>query len=127
MTNSNNVITFPGSKKNTPNASHLEFNEEESLSNILEVKIMHINEALFVIIPQLFNSLEMLSPTPDELDSSKDVNMIVESIKSLLFKNYGIEHPFQKLAESTFTMNDENIININNVINVDLTEFIKEE
>lgn len=125
MSSNNNVITFPGAKKPVPTED--KFDEDVSLSNILDVKISHINEALFVIIPQLFNNLEMMAPSMDSDEDTKDVNLVVESIKSLLFKQYGIEHPFQKVAEAVFTINDKDEININNFINVDLTDFIKEE
>lgn len=125
MSANNNVIVFPGSKRPVPEG--LKFDEDESLSNILDVKINHINEALFVIIPQLFNNLEMMAPSMDGDDDVKDVNLIVESIKSLLFKQYGIEHPFQKLSDAVFIVNDEKEININNFVNLDFSEFIKEE
>lgn len=101
MSDKSNIIYFP--KEKLINESFVD--EEYLSSNVLEVKINHINELLSVIVPILFNNIENgCFPNFDVNEDSdiKDVNLVVESIRSLICKYYNISHPFQELSENLF-------------------------
>jgi hypothetical protein len=100
-----NVIQFP-KKRNDLSAAPVEMEDVEN--KILNLRHHHINETLTTIIPSLFASMEssgFLMDDPDENDSDiKDGAFVVEAIRSLLCKHYGISHPFQKIADKVFAM-----------------------
>lgn len=101
---SNNVIEFPLNNK--------KLNIEEPDTELVDIqinlmKINHINETLNVLLPILFNNVDIAGFTVMEDESDKNINMkdtilIVESIRSLLYKLYGLYHPFQEVAEKVF-------------------------
>ena len=104
----NNVVTFPklysGPKEVvTP---------EEISRNIDMMKQFHIQETIINIAPMIFNQLDIAGfGFPDEQDSSpeilKDGAFIIESLRAVMCKHYGIYHPFQKLSEEIFYPDDE--------------------
>jgi len=82
---------------------------EEIENNLTMIKYNHIGETLALIIPILFNNLELAGFISSEDDGEeyidlniKDGALIVESIKSLLLKHYNIYHPFQDIASNVF-------------------------
>jgi len=106
MSENNNVIQFPKEKIQTPT----QYDEKILSSNILDIKINHINEALMIILPSLFNNIDIAGFPPSEAigdDDVKDINLIVESLRSLLCKYYDVKHPFQDLAENVFEKEEE--------------------
>jgi|TARA_R110000851_G_scaffold141324_2_gene279181 hypothetical protein len=101
MSEESNVIPFP--KENIQ--KNEEFDEKILSSNILDIKVNHINEALMIILPSIFNNIDLAGFPPSdsiEEDDVKDINLIVESLRSLLCKYYDVSHPFQNLAEKVF-------------------------
>lgn len=97
-----NVIRFP-----TKNTRSIPKDEIEIANNIKLVKINHITETLSTIIPMLFTNIELagfsVALDEDEEDINiKDGALIVESVRSLLCKLHGLDHPFQKLSENIF-------------------------
>lgn len=110
--NSNNVIQFPVINNNI-------VNHEDIDNNMLLIKLNHINETLSVVLPLIFNNLELagfqLDPSVEsENINIKDGTLIVESIRSLLCKYYGLYHPFQDIAENIF-MDDEDLTIVDNI------------
>jgi hypothetical protein len=106
MSENNNVIQFPKEKMRTTT----QYDEKILSTNILEIKVNHINEALMIILPSLFNNIDIAGfPTsePNENDDVKDINLVVESLRSLLCKYYNVNHPFQDLAEKLFEKEEE--------------------
>ena len=104
MDTSNNIIKFPLIKKG--NSKQIE--PEEIENNLTMIKYNHIGETLALIIPILFNNLELAGFISSENDEEyidlniKDGALIVESIKSMLLKHYNIYHPFQDIASNVF-------------------------
>lgn len=102
---SNNVIEFPLNKKYKPT---LEEPDTELIDlQVQLMKINHINETLNVLLPIVFNNIEIagFNIIDDELEKNiniKDSVLIVESIRSLLYKLYGLYHPFQEMAQKVF-------------------------
>lgn len=105
MNTSNNIIKFPLMKK----GGSKQIEPEEIENNLTMIKYNHIGETLALIIPILFNNLELAGFISSEDDGEeyidlniKDGALIVESIKSLLLKHYNIYHPFQDIASNVF-------------------------
>lgn len=103
--NTDNVIQFPNrSKQSVPKDA------AEIALNINMIKHNHINETLATIVPLLFTNIELagfdIGMDSDEEDD-EDINikegaLIVESIRALLCKLHGMNHPFLDLCELLF-------------------------
>ena len=104
MKYSNNVISFP---KTSIDPNHI--NEDEVEDRLELLKQYHIQETISIVIPSLFNQLEISGfLSNDESEDIKDGAFIVESIRSLLCKRYDLYHPFQKIANSLFYVDSSN-------------------
>lgn len=99
-----NIIKFP----RNPNSKFNPVNESEIEDKMISLKHHHVSEAIATIIPNLFVSLDAAGFDFGIEDSEEDVYIregafIVESIRALLCKFHGLEHPFQVLAKTVFT------------------------
>ena len=104
---SNNVVQFP--KKNN-NHNREEAKIEEISRNVEMIKHYHIQETISNLAPIIFNSLEVagFDISDDENEEIvRDGAFIVESIRSILCKHYGIYHPFQQIADNIFEPDGE--------------------
>lgn len=104
-----NVIKFP--KQNIRIADG-PTDEAEVEDKILNLKHHHINETLSAMIPSIFaqidaSGFEFEDPEQQDFDDMKDGAFLVEAVRSLLCKYYGIDHPFQQLASNIFTALDD--------------------
>ena len=117
---SNNIIIFPRENKNIQKQKSV----EEINQNIEMMKHYHIQETITNIIPIVFNQLEIAGFQVSSEDSTdvKDGAFIVESLRSLMCKYYGIYHPFQQIADQVFSPDDEeeNTLKIVDAINITL-------
>jgi hypothetical protein len=121
-----NVIMFPN--RGTP-PQHLSV--EKTTYDVSMVKMNHINEALETIIPMLFNNITIagFDIVPDEEDDDsnlKDNALVVESIRSILCKYYGIKHPLQEVADEFFFHKEEGVLSVTDHLDIDLSHFDKE-
>lgn len=122
---SNNVVNFP-----KPYSGPKQILTPENISHNLDMmKQFHIQETLTNVIPMIFNQLDISGFSLGDEDSTEDESikdgaLIVESIRSFMCKYYGIDHPFQKLAENIFESDIEEpeTLNIVNDLNVKLKE-----
>ena len=101
-----NIIQFPGSTK-----SIIENKNDEMNMHMFTVKSNHINETLELIVPMIFNNIEMagfnvIGKDYDDLNI-KNGALVVESIRSILCDYHDIYHPFQDIANSVFTKTGE--------------------
>lgn len=130
MENINNVIQFP---KNSVSGKFTPVNQEQITDKMLDVKHTHINEALATVIPMVFSYLEIagfeFSEEVIEDDSEheyfvdnnvKDGAFLVESIRSMMCKYHGIDHPFQELADNIFIKDEKenNVFRIADSVNI---------
>jgi hypothetical protein len=122
--NSNNVVQFP-KKYEGPRVNGL--SAEDIQENVNMMKLFHIQETIANLAPIVFNQLEISGfDLIDEEDTFaiKDGALIVESIRSMLCKHYGIFHPFQPLSEAVFEDDpeEEGTLKIVDNLNIEMTE-----
>lgn len=101
MNSSNNVLKFP--KNRTKNGLFPQTPDEVN-ERLDDLKQYHIQESLEVIVPHLFNQIQILGfePPEDENIYVKDGSFIVESIRAFLCKIYGVPHPLQMISDNIF-------------------------
>ena len=102
-----NVIKFPKNKLNTPPQSI-----EEMVADIDRLRREAADEMMTSMIPQLVGIFMANGIDADNEAYIKDVSMIVESTKSLLYKYFNIEHPFHDMIELVFefSYNDDDTV-----------------
>ena len=102
-----NVIKFPKSKLNSPPQSL-----EEMVADIDRLRRETADEMATSMIPQFIGIFMANGIDVDQHEYIKDVSMIVESSKSLLYKYFNIEHPFHEMIESVFefSYNDDETV-----------------
>jgi len=97
-----NVVQFP---KFNPRVT---LNETDIEDRVSSLKHHHINQTLDALMPLLFSQLDVagfdFSVDDEEVDPYiKDGAFLVEAVRSLLCKYYGIFHPFNIIAEEVYT------------------------
>jgi hypothetical protein len=107
MDNSNNVISFPkpyvGPKTN--------IDAEEITRNVEMMKHYHIQETISNIAPMIFNQLDIagFDLADEEALDIKDGAFIIEALRSMMCKHYGMYHPFQQISENVFFPDKEEV------------------
>jgi hypothetical protein len=97
--NSNNVVSFPKTKI----PSNMPTTIEEIEDNMEMIRQIHIQETIETVMPILFDQISIAGfPPENETDDMKEGALIVEAVRSLLCKVYGVSHPFQDIAENIF-------------------------
>jgi hypothetical protein len=122
--NTNNVVQFP-KKYEGPRVNGL--SAEDIQENVNMMKMFHIQETISNLAPIVFNHLEISGfDLFDEEESFaiKDGALIIESIRSMLCKHYGVFHPFQPLSEAVFEPDpeEEGSLKIVDNLNIEMTE-----
>lgn len=125
---SNNVILFPKNRLNTNGVTAI----EEIEHNLEMMKHYHIQETIATLAPIIFNQLEIagfhITDDENEQHDIKDGAFIVESLRAIMCKYYGIYHPFQQIAEKVFSENTEELgtLKIVDSLNLDLSKEVQE-
>jgi len=102
LKNSDNIIQFPGSTREVPK------NQEEVTQRVDNIKHLHIQEVLSTMVPIIFNQMATAGfdfiddEETGEVNNVKDGAFLVEALRSIILKHYGIDHPMQTLAENLF-------------------------
>ena len=125
---SNNVILFPKENKNLQKIISI----DEIDHNIEQMSLYHIQETITNLVPMIFTQLEISGFAPSEeeiLEDIKDGAFFVEALRSMMLKHYGIYHPFQRIAEEVFELQDDEEGNMKIVdeISIDLREDSEEK
>lgn len=98
----NNVVHFPKPYQ----GPSINGNTKENIeTNIEMMKHFHVQETISTVIPILFAQLEISGfPIDEENDKFdiKDSIFIVETLRAILCKYYGIDHPIQRVIENIF-------------------------
>jgi hypothetical protein len=124
MMNPNNVIQFPKQYEG-PRINGL--SAQDIQENVNMMKHFHIQETIANLAPMIFNNLEISGfelVDEEETFAVKDGALIVEAIRSILCKHYGIFHPFQPLSEAVFEFDpeEEGALKIVDTLNIEMTE-----
>jgi hypothetical protein len=104
----NNVISFPKEYKGPADLVQI-------TENLEMMRHYHIQETISNIAPMLFNQLDIagFSFDDDERAESeeaiKEGAFIIEAIRAVLCRHYGMYHPFQDLSDKVFTIDDIDI------------------
>lgn len=97
---------------------------EEIDQNVEMMKYYHIQETVAALAPIIFNNLDVAGfyVTDSEETSVKDGAFILESIKSMMCKYYGLYHPFQLISDKVFMQDadDYEMLTIVDSLNVEL-------
>lgn len=103
--NSNNVVFFPKKHVSGKDIKNL----EEIHYNLEMMHHYHIQETILNLAPIIFNNLDIAGfGLDEEVDQDiKDGAFVIEALRSLLCKYYGIYHPFQDIAENIFSPTGE--------------------
>ena len=107
--NSNNVVTFPKTKI----PSNMPTTIEEIEDNMDMIRQIHIQETIETVMPILFDQISIAGFQPaHEDDDIKEASFIVEAVRSLLCKVYGVSHPFQVISENIFLEKEDGNLEI---------------
>lgn len=119
--NSNNVVTFP---RQYGGPHQEQITTEDVVRNVENMKYYHIQETIATIAPILFNNLDVagFDLTDEETADIKDGAFILEAIKSMMCKYYGLYHPFQLISENVFLQDEDDYesLRIVDSINIEL-------
>lgn len=105
--NSNNVIYFPKKYQmppfpEVPNAVDIKANVDNLYKNNIEAVIPPLVD---FILDQLVAAGFKLDFTTDQY--LKELCMVVESLKGLLYKYYSLDHPLQGISDTLFVVDDK--------------------
>jgi hypothetical protein len=125
MNNSNNIVLFPKVYNGPKEVISLEDIDKK----IDYMKHFHIQETIANLAPIIFNHLDISGFTfadedSDDSESLKDGAFLIESLRSIMCKYYGIYHPFQKLSEEVFypDPNEPETLKVVDFLNIKLKE-----
>jgi hypothetical protein len=95
------VIQFPNSKiKNT----HPELSDDQRKDLLLREKIDTIENALEYVTMESIAMVHRLGFDITREDMVKDITIIVDGFRSLMYRSSGMEHPMQKFVEENYIM-----------------------
>lgn len=122
-----NIINFP--KEKMVQRENIPTSFSEIKTSVDGMKHVHIQETISVITPMIFQQLSVagfeLIDEEEEL-SLKDGAFLVESIRSILYRYYGLSHPFQKVSDAAFNIDQNGVLSIVNKLDLDLKEETEE-
>ena len=117
-----NVISFPENRIIKRNLSP-ELKMEDVKDKLEAVKHTHVQETISLIAPMLYQQLslagfELIDDEDESVEAIKDTAFLIESIRSVLFKYYGLEHPFQKIAQNVFKAEESGLLSITDTLDL---------
>lgn len=93
-----NVILFPGFKRDDAPPQNI----EEIVDKVTQTRKDHVNMVMNDMIPEIIHMFGAYGVDINDDKYVKDVAMIMESTKSLLNRQYNLEHPFHKMVDNIF-------------------------
>jgi hypothetical protein len=91
-----NIIIFPKIKKDIPKSNLSEKQKKEIKDMQSQMFVGHLVEA---IQDELFKILNSNAIKVDEINFQKDFALVMESIKSLLLRDFNIKHSLQSIVD----------------------------
>lgn len=109
-----NVVNLFGAKRQILEEPKTMAEVKETVDN---VRKFHCDETTglmaAIIIENIYMSAFMFK-FDESTTFHKDVALVTESVRSLLYKYYGMEHPLQKIADENFELLGENMVKFKN-------------
>lgn len=93
------IIQFP-----TKGYSNRVTTPEEVHSNLLEMRILAIEDGLSFIVPTLF---EAISAAGFSLDDDRLNNLTVATLRALMYNHYGLPHPLSHFVDQNSAVFDQ--------------------
>lgn len=103
-----NVIQFPHLKKDSPPQTL-----DEIVKNVEDLRTAEIERILFDVCPLLFSYLNQTYGIvlPDIEETHRDINLVIDVIRSLLYRKFSLTHPLQEFAQKYEIKKAENLEN----------------
>jgi len=102
-----NVVLFPGFKRESPPQT-----VEEIVDKVTQTRKDHVDGVMIDLVPDFIHMFGSygLDVTSDQY--IKDVAMIMESVKSMVSRQYNLEHPFHEMVDNIFdfSYNEDNTV-----------------
>ena len=103
MNNNNNVIQFP--KENIRFMNPLSKQDNTEILGKVRLELAdEISDDVIENTIQILSAFGVLNNLSDE--AYKDCHMIEQSIRSLIYRTKGLDHPLQSITEQTFSFED---------------------
>ena len=119
---SDNVIIFPREKV----GGRVSPTEQDIKDNLDTFKYTHIQETVSLVAPILFQHISFagfdIFEDDDSDESLKESAFLVEAIRAILCKYYGLDHPFQKLSQNLFKIEEDGLLSIVDKIELELVD-----
>lgn len=102
-----NVVLFPGFKKDSPPQSL-----EEIVDQVTQNRKEHVEGVMMDLIPDLIHMFGSYGLDINSDEYIKDVAMIMESIKSMVSRQYKLPHSFHEMVDTIFdfSYNEDNTV-----------------
>lgn len=102
-----NVIAFPGFKRESPPQS-----VEEIVDRVTQTRKDHVEMIMNDLIPDFIHIFGSYGIDINSDESVKDVAMVMESVKSMVSRQYRLQHPFHEMVDNIFdfSYNEDNTI-----------------
>lgn len=113
----NNVIKFPGTYHHRPGNGPLTIEEIQIAKQ--DVSTFHVEEASSDLIEYIMTTLPVYGfniQFEQNGEFVKNLGLLIESLRALLFKYHGIDHPLHVIAEELFTEISPGILSIKEII-----------
>jgi hypothetical protein len=101
-----NVVVFPKQKLNTPPQSL-----DEMITNIESFRKDHIENSIAQILPVVFVRMaeEGFDLTLED-DYIKDSAMIIEAVRSAMYRIMGFDHKLHPVTDAAFVIDGDNLL-----------------
>lgn len=116
----NNIVMFPKNKKDT-----VPQNQEELLKVIENTRKSVAEIIIEEVVNNMFQNMSRYNITVKEKNSlpfMKDIGMIVESIRSGVYRSLEYSHVFHPISEKIFELKSENEVKLNIDLLIDKEE-----
>ena len=93
-----NVILFPGFRREDAPPQNL----DEIVDKVTQTRKEHVAGVMNDMIPDIINMFGAYGVDINDDKYVKDVALVMEGIKSLLHRQYNLEHPFHNMVDNIF-------------------------
>jgi hypothetical protein len=102
-----NVVLFPGFKRESPPQT-----VEEIVDKVTQTRKEHVEGVMADLIPEFIHLFGSYGLDVSSDEYIKDVAMIMESVKSMISRQYNLDHPFHKMVDNIFdfSYNEDNTV-----------------